>query len=137
MENENAKPNEGIHVSSRTSVLTSTGPEEIGEQEEDAEDAGDKAGEGDVVRNEEVVRREKEPREEENEKEDDWKHGKLDRETEVLLATEIPSDHLVDAQVQVEAKDGDPGEGADEDKVEEVAEKAAHVVPRQSTGDRE
>ena len=43
----------------------------------------------------------------------------------------------MDAQVQVEAKDGDPGEAADEDKVEEVAQKAAHVVPRQSAGDSE
>ena len=74
-----------------------------------------------MVRNEEVVRREEKPRKEENEKEDDRKHGKLDWEAEVLLATEIPSDHLVDAQVQVEAKDGDPGEAAYEDKVEEVA----------------
>ena len=40
----------------------------------------------------------------------------------------------MDAQVEVEAKDGDPGEAADEDKVEEVAEKAAHVVPRQAAG---
>ena len=43
----------------------------------------------------------------------------------------------MDAQVQVEAKDGDPGEGADEDKVEEVAEKAAHVVPRHSETESE
>ena len=43
----------------------------------------------------------------------------------------------MDAQVQVKAKDGDPGEAADEDKVEEVAKKAAHIVPCQSAKDSE
>ena len=43
----------------------------------------------------------------------------------------------MDAQIQVKAKDSDPGEAADEDKVEEVAKKAAHVVPRQSAKDSE
>ena len=88
-----------------------------------------------MVRYEEVFR-ERKPRKEENEEEDDWKNWQLDRETEVLLPTKILPDHLMDAQIQVEAKDGDPGEAADEDKVEEVAEKGAHVVPCQSEGDR-
>ena len=38
----------------------------------------------------------------------------------------------MDAPVEVEAEDGDPGEAADEDKVEEVAKEAAHVVLRQA-----
>ena len=89
-----------------------------------------------MVRYEEVVR-EKEPRNEENKEEDDWENWQLNGETEVLLRTKISSDHLVDAQIQVKAKDGDPGEAADEDKVEEVAKKAAHIVPCQSAKDNE
>ena len=40
----------------------------------------------------------------------------------------------MDAPVEVKAKDGDPGEVAKEDKIEEVAQETAHVVPRQSVG---
>ena len=89
-----------------------------------------------MVRYEEVFR-ERKPRKEENEEEYDWKNWQLDREIKVLLPTKILPDHLMDAQIQVEAKDGDPGEAAHQDKVEEVAKKAAHVVPRQSAGHRE
>ena len=65
-----------IHVCSTTSFLTSTIPQEIDEQEENAEDAGDKTWESHVVGNEEVVG-EEEPRDEENKNEDDWKHCQL------------------------------------------------------------
>ena len=38
----------------------------------------------------------------------------------------------MDAPVEVKAEDGDPGEVTQEDKVEDVAQEAAHVVPCQS-----
>ena len=40
----------------------------------------------------------------------------------------------MDTPVEVEAKDSYPGEVTQEDKIEEVAQEATHVVPCQSAG---
>ena len=85
-----------------------------------------------MVHNEEVIEEGDDPRSEEREEEKGWEHRQLDREAKVLLPIWISLDELVDAPVEVEAEDGDPGEVTQEDEIEEVAQEAAHVVPRQS-----
>ena len=85
-----------------------------------------------MVHNEEVIGEGDDPRSEESQEENEWKHWQLDRDATVLFPIWISLDQLVDAPVEVEAEDGDPGEVAQEDKIEKVAQEAAHVVPRQS-----
>ena len=84
------------------------------------------------MHDEEVFREGDDPRGKESQEEKKWEHRQLDGEAKVLLPIWISLDQLVDAPVEVEAEDGDPGEVTQEDKVEDVAQEAAHVVPCQS-----
>ena len=54
--------------------------------------------------------------------------SKLDEEAKLPVVDFVWPQHLVDAPVQVEAEDGDPGEGADEDEVAVVADHGADVL---------
>ena len=85
-----------------------------------------------MVHNEEVIGEGDDPRSEESQEEKEWEHRQLDRDATVLFPIWISLDQLVDAPVEVKAEDGDPGEVTQEDEIEEVAQEATHVVPRQS-----